>query len=66
MKDAYNDLNYQELLTKREELRRQYRDLRFDLVLRHVDNPLQKRTLRRKIARIETIIHEYDSGIRKA
>lgn len=65
MKDSYNDLTYQELLTKREELRKQYRDLRFDLVLRHVDNPLQKRTLRRKIARLETIIHEYDSGIRK-
>jgi large subunit ribosomal protein L29 len=66
MKDSYNDLTYQELLTKREELRKSYRDLRFDLVLRHVDNPLQKRTLRRKIARIQTIIHEYDSGIRKA
>lgn len=66
MKDSYNDLTYQELLTKREELRKSYRDLRFDLVLRHVDNPLQKRTLRRRIARIQTIIHEYDSGIRKA
>ena len=66
MKDSFNDLTYQELLTKREELRKAYRDLRFDLVLRHVDNPLQKRTLRRKIARIQTIIHEYDSGIRKA
>lgn len=66
MKDSYNDLTYQELLTKREELRKQFRDLRFDLVLRHVDNPLQKRTLRRKLARIETIIHEYDTGIRKA
>lgn len=65
MKDSYNDLTYQELLTKREELRKVFRDLRFDLVLRHVDNPLQKRTLRHKIARIETIIHEYDSGIRK-
>jgi large subunit ribosomal protein L29 len=66
MKESYNDLTYQELLTKREELRKQYRDLRFDLVLRHVDNPLQKRTVRRRIARIETIIHEYDTGIRKA
>jgi len=66
MKDSFNELSYQELLTKREELRKAYRDLRFDLVLRHVDNPLQKRTVRRRIARIETIIHEYDSGIRKA
>lgn len=66
MKDSFNELTYPELLTKREELKSQYRDLRFDLVLRHVDNPLQKRTLRRKIARLNAIIHEYDTGIRQA
>ena len=65
MKDSYNDLTFPELLTKREELKKQYRDLRFDLVLRHVDNPLQKRTLRRRISRINTIIHEYETGIRQ-
>jgi large subunit ribosomal protein L29 len=65
MKDSFNELSFQELLTKREELNKQYRDLRFDLVLRHVDNPLQKRTLRRAIARINTIIHEYETGIRQ-
>jgi large subunit ribosomal protein L29 len=66
MRDSYNDLTYQELLTKREDLKKQYHDLRFDMVLRHVDNPLQKRTLKRKLARIGTIIHEYEIGIRKA
>jgi large subunit ribosomal protein L29 len=66
MKDSFNDLTYQELLTKREELKKLFRDLRFDLVLRHVDNPLQKRTLRRSISRLNTIIHEYETGIRQA
>ena len=66
MKDSFNDLTYQELLTKREEIKKQYRDLRFNLVLSHVDNPLQKRNLRRKIARLNTIIHEYDMGIRRS
>lgn len=66
MKDSFNDLTYQELLTKREELNKVFRDLRFDLVLRHVDNPLQKRTVRRTISRLNTIIHEYETGIRKA
>ncbi len=66
MKDSFNDLTYQELLTKREELKKQFRDLRFDLVLRHVDNPLRKRTMRRQIARLNTIIHEYETGIRQA
>jgi ribosomal protein L29 len=31
-----------------------------------VDNPLQKRTMRRKIARLNTLIHEYETGIRQA
>jgi len=66
MKDSFKDLTYKELLTKREELKKQYRDLRFAIVLSHVDNPLQKRTLRRKIARLNTIIHEYEIGIRKS
>jgi large subunit ribosomal protein L29 len=66
MKDSFNDLTYQELLTKREELKKLFRDLRFDLVLRHVDNPLQKRTLRRNISRLNTVIHEYETGIRQA
>jgi large subunit ribosomal protein L29 len=65
MKDKFNDLTYDELQTKHRELTKQYRDLRFDKVLAHVDNPLQMRTLRRKIARVKTIIHEYDTGIRK-
>lgn len=65
MKDSFNDLTYKELLTKREELKKQYRDLRFNMVLSHVDNPLEKRTLRRKLSRLNTIIHEYETGIRK-
>ena len=65
MKDSFNDLTYDELLTKRENLRKQYRDVRFDRVLGHVDDPLSVRIVRRKIARIRTIIHEYDSGIRR-
>ena len=65
MKDSFNDLTYQELLTKREELKNEFKDLRFNMVLSHTDNPLEKRTARRKISRINTIIHEYDIGIRK-
>ena len=66
MKDAYKDLTYNELLTKREELKVKYRNLRFNMVLGHVDNPLEKRTVRRKMARLNTLIHEYDIGIRKS
>jgi large subunit ribosomal protein L29 len=65
MKNSFNELSYRELLAKREELRKGYRDLRFNMVLSHVDNPLAKRVLRRRLARLNTIIHEYDLGIRK-
>jgi len=64
MKNSYNDLTLKELLTKREDLNKEYRDLRFNLVVGHVDNPLRKRVLRREIARLNTMIHEYKLGIR--
>jgi len=66
MKDSFKDLTYKELITKREELIKQFRDIRFNIVVGHIDNPLQKKELRRKIARLNTIIHEYDIGIRKS
>jgi large subunit ribosomal protein L29 len=33
-------------------------DLRFQMVIGHVDNPVQKRTMRREIARINTLIRQ--------
>lgn len=66
MKGSFKDLTYKELITKREELTKQFRDIRFNIVVSHIDNPLQKRELRRKIARLNTIIHEYEIGIRKS
>ena len=65
MKDSFKDLTLKEIFTKREELKKEYRDLRFSLVVGHVSNPLKKRTLRHQIARLNTIIHEYELGIRK-
>ena len=65
MKNSFSDLTYDELVTKREELKKKAMDVRFDKVLGHVENPLEKRTLRRQIARLNTIIHEYALGIRK-
>ena len=65
MRDSFNDLTYEELHTKRAELEKKFMDLRFDKVVGHVDNPVDKRHLLRKISRMNTIIHEYDLGIRK-
>jgi large subunit ribosomal protein L29 len=59
MKDSFKDLTFEELLAKREELKTKYRNLRFNMVVGHVDNPLEKRTLRRKLARLNTLIYNH-------
>lgn len=52
------ELSYSELIVKRSELKKKYMDLRFQMVIGHVDNPMQKRTMRREIARINTLIRQ--------
>ncbi|MBN1686833.1 MAG: 50S ribosomal protein L29 [Spirochaetales bacterium] len=64
MKDSFSDLSFAELLTKREELKKQCREARFNKVVGHLENPLILRTLRRQMARVNTIIHEYRLRIR--
>lgn len=65
MKDSLNDLTYDELLVKKEELSRKLLDVRINKVMGHVENPLELRVIRRTIARLNTIIHEYALKIRK-
>ncbi|MCL2295174.1 MAG: 50S ribosomal protein L29 [Spirochaetes bacterium] len=65
MKDNFKDLTYEELKSKYNELTKKYMDLRFKSVLGHIENPLERRNVRRKIARLKTLIHENDLGIRK-
>lgn len=66
MKQTFNDLTHDELIAKRTELISKSRTLRFEMVMGHVDNPMEKRNMRRQIARLNTMIHEYSIGIRKA
>jgi len=56
MKNSFKDMKLAEMIVKRGELRKKYFDLRFQMVVGHVENPLEKRNLRRQIARIETRI----------
>ena len=56
MKNSFKDLSLSELKAKRDELHRKYLELRFQMVIGHVENPLQKRTMRRQIARLNTLI----------
>ena len=60
MKNSFKNLTFQELKAKREERGRKYMDLRFQMVIGHVENPLQKREMRRQIARLNTMIHQQE------
>ena len=53
-------MSYAELVSKQKELTKTYMDLRFQLVIGHVENPLQKRILRREIATLNTLIRQHD------
>ena len=66
MKNSFKNLSFPELKAKRDELKRKYMDLRFQMVIGHIDNPLQKRTMRRQVARLNTLIHAHELADRKA
>jgi len=66
MKNSFKNLSYPELKVKLDELKKKYMEFRFKMVIGHVDNPLQKRTLRRQIARLNTLIHKHETAENKA
>jgi len=66
VKNSFKNLSFPELKAKRDELKRKYMDLRFQMVIGHIDNPLQKRNMRRQIARLNTLIHAHELADRKA
>jgi large subunit ribosomal protein L29 len=70
MKNSFKNLSFAELKAKKDDLSRKYMDFRFQMVIGHVDNPLQKRNLRRQIARLNTLIHaqelaQADKGVNR-
>jgi large subunit ribosomal protein L29 len=60
MKNSFKNLSFPELKAKRDELNRKYMDFRFQMVIGHVENPLQKREMRRQIARLNTLIRQHE------
>lgn len=66
MKNSFKNLSFAELKAKREELKRKYMEFRFKRIIGHVDNPLQKRNMRRQIARLNTLIRAHEIAEEKA
>jgi large subunit ribosomal protein L29 len=65
MKDSFKNLSFPELKAKRDELKKKYMEFRFQVVIGHVDNPLQKRIMRRQIARLNTLIRAQELADQK-
>ncbi len=59
MKNSFKELTFKELVQKREELKKSIFELRCKMVVGHVDNPLEKRNVRRQIARLNTLIYNH-------
>ncbi len=65
-KKNVKELSYAELVSERNELKQKYMDFRFQMVVGHVDNPMQKRNMRRQIARLNTLIRAKEiAGLNK-
>lgn len=59
MKNSFNDLTLDELIVKRAELKKNLLDLRAKLAVGQVNNAVEKRILRRQIARLNTRIYNF-------
>jgi len=62
---ALRDLTMEELVQKKRELNEEMFNLNMRRTLKELDNPLKLRTIRRDIAKIETILTEDKLSIRK-
>ena len=63
--EEIRQLPLEELKIKLQDAEEELGNLKFQLALHQLDNPLRVRILRRDIAKLKTIIKEYDLGIRK-
>ncbi len=66
MRNSFKELTLNELFNKKEELEKEYLDIRFKSKIGHVDNPLRKRVLRRWLARLNTLIDNHPDLIQNS
>jgi large subunit ribosomal protein L29 len=62
---TFRDMTRDELSQKKRELTEEYFNLNMRRTLKELDNPLKLRTIRRDIAKIETILSEDKLGLRR-
>ena len=59
------EMTLEELQAALEDAKDELANLRIQKALGQLNNPLRIRMVRREIARLKTVIHEYELGIRK-
>jgi large subunit ribosomal protein L29 len=57
-------MTLEELQELKDKLKKDYRVFRFNKMMGQLENALKIRETRREIARINTLLHEYELGIR--
>jgi len=63
--DEILQLPEEELKQRLEDALEEMQNLRFQHATHQLDNPLLIRTLRKDIARLKTVLHEFELGIRE-
>lgn len=62
---SLREMTREELLQKKNDLLDEQFNLRMRRSLKALDNPLRLRQIRREIAKIETVLHEDATGLRR-
>jgi len=63
--DEIKQLPLEELKIRLRDTQDELANLKFQLALRQLDNPLKVRTVRKDIARLKTVIQEHEMGLRQ-
>lgn len=63
--DEIKQLPLEELKIRLQDAEEELANLRFQLALHQLDNPLKVRIARRDVARLKTVIREYELGLRQ-
>ncbi len=62
--EEIKQLSLDELEIRLEDAHEEYENLRIQHSTHQLDNPLKIRMVRRDIARLKTVMHEFESGMR--
>lgn len=64
--DEIIQLSEAEIKQRLEDSEEELQNLKFQHATHQLDNPLRLRSMRKDIARLKTVLHEYELGIRKS